>query len=73
MDPYGYVESECRWPALTDVTLDPVLEIQKLTLPIGEADLARDELFARRFSRAHLMPTFDNVATVTRERWDRLV
>ncbi|HUO08087.1 MAG TPA: FRG domain-containing protein [Phycisphaerae bacterium] len=48
---------------------DPIEAVQFL-LPLAEAEEMRLQLFRRGISKAHLMPTFDNVAIVTRGRWD---
>jgi len=45
------------------------LIVEKYTLPATEADELLRLLYRRRISKAHLMPTFDNVAMATRVLW----
>jgi hypothetical protein len=45
---------------------EPVL--RKLTLPVSQLNELRRKLFRRRISRAHLMPTFDNIAGTLLQR-----
>jgi hypothetical protein len=55
--------------------LSPVPQIclRQFTLPSSEAMPLRQRLATlERVSRAHLMPTLDNVAIATREKWDWL-
>jgi hypothetical protein len=47
----------------------PVLHI--LTLPAGQARHVQALLWKNRVSRAHLMPTFDNVASLLGKSWRR--
>jgi hypothetical protein len=46
------------------------IPMKKYTLPVSATDELRRRLFGiHRISRAHLMPTLDNVAAVTKARW----
>jgi len=48
----------------------PRLRLKKYTLPYSEAMALRQQLSkVDRISRAHLMPTLDNVAAATKEQW----
>jgi hypothetical protein len=67
-----------RWPTFQErivpASCTEVLPLQKLILPHTEARRLRQLLFEqhRSLSRAHLMPTFDNVSHVVKEHWDWL-
>lgn len=56
-----------RWPILEDDCEDVFLK--KLTLRASEAPELRRLLFAEGFSRAHLMPTFDNIKATLQAHW----
>lgn len=56
-----------RWPVLED-QCDPDF-LKKLTLPSSEAPELRRLLFAEGISRAHLMPTLDNISATLRAHW----
>ena len=64
-----------RWPSFIDCyehenDEDDAPELRKVTLPTTETRELRELLFTRRVSRAHMMPAFDNVAAVVRQRWE---
>lgn len=44
-------------------------KVHKLSLPRSEAPKLLELLYKKRISRAHLMPTFDNVGTAVRSIW----
>jgi hypothetical protein len=59
--PEGIFLSNGEWPSIEKNTSEEVLK--KLTLPSSEAPELRRLLFAEGVSRAHLMPSLDNVRT----------
>lgn len=70
----NYLASRGRWPSVLDIlehehpqSNPPCL--RKVTLPRGEVVELRRLLWRERVSRAHLMPTFDNVSWALRHRW----
>lgn len=64
-----------RWPTLEEIVSQVHLEvggpqpIRKVSLPASEADTLLDLLWAWRISRAHLMPTYDNVTNALHTKW----
>jgi FRG domain len=69
----NFLETGC-WPHFDDLIakLTPVGEpglLRKLTLPTSQAENLLKLLWAERISRAHLMPTFDNVTASLRTKW----
>lgn len=61
-----YIETG-SWPQLQ--TIVPELAIKKLTLPTTEADRLLQLLWHEGVSRAHLMPSPDNVWAALRKKW----
>lgn len=62
-----YFVRKGRWPMLEDDCEDGFLF--QLTLPSSEASELRRLLFAEGISRAHLMPTFDNIKATLQAHW----
>lgn len=70
-----------RWPTLPE-TINEVLEefparfstplLRKITLPAEEANELLRLLWVEQISLAHLMPTYDNVATSLKSQWEWL-
>jgi hypothetical protein len=64
-----------RWPALEETILGSVRGspsgpiVRKVTLVSSERDRLLQKLWAERISRAHLMPTLDNVSSALRTCW----
>ena len=63
-----------RWPTCDEVLNEAYIEgdpkpIRKLTLPIAEADKLLSLLHRERITRAHLMPTFDNITATLKVKW----
>ncbi len=63
----GYFLLNGTWPALPNTLPEGALRC--LTLPKSQAPDLRKLLWAERISRAHLMPTLDNVASTIRTAW----
>lgn len=64
---------EGKWPAMEDrifANNHCDLPFRKLTLPWSEAKELRRLLYAESISKAHLMPTYDNVRETLRKMWD---
>ncbi len=63
-----------RFPAFYDAHPEqpesPKDCLLKLVLPATEVPALRQKLYARRYSKAHLMPTLDNVASAVRCSWN---
>lgn len=66
--PFGDVEylRTGRWPAMNETTPNA---LRCLTLPKSEAPELLRLLRAEHVSRAHLMPTFDNIHSTLRAEW----
>lgn len=63
---FRFVESG-RWPCLEEVV--PPAGLRRLTLPKRESRQLLRLLWAERISKAHLMPTHDNVTHALRSVW----
>ncbi len=70
----GYVHGNGRWPSIVDLLAmthakhsQPRLRV--CHLPRSEVPRLRRMLFRERVSRAHLMPTYDNVASTLKVEW----
>ncbi|MBS0198770.1 MAG: FRG domain-containing protein [Planctomycetes bacterium] len=65
-----------RWPSLLDVLSDVAADdtvrpcLRWCVLPRSEVPRLRRLLFLERMSRAHLMPTFDNVVVTLAAEWE---
>lgn len=62
----GYYSKRC-WQGIEDVPQGNIV-LRKLTLPAIEAGTLLELLWAMRISKAHLMPTLDNVAKEANRR-----
>lgn len=59
-----------QWPRLNETVLPGTL--WKMTLPVSEALELSRLLWAERISKAHLMPTLDNVTSSLTEMWQKV-
>ncbi|MFT3881296.1 MAG: FRG domain-containing protein [Gemmatales bacterium] len=70
-----YFLKNAKWPSLPDL-LHPVSQgtksLRKITLPASESENVLKLLWRERISKAHLMPTYDNVAASSMVKWDWL-
>lgn len=68
----AYFVEHGSWPPFEE-HLEPDYDrgkpLRKLTLPVEQADDLLKILFRERISRAHLMPTYDNVVATLRTKW----
>lgn len=69
-----YLKNE-RWPTIDEVLNKKYIEgnskpIRKLTLPVAEADRLLSLLHRERITRAHLMPTLDNITATLKVKWE---
>lgn len=71
IDADGLYVATGRWPRLEEQLhcTKAVTELRKYTLPVTEAPELLRMLAAEGISRAHLMPTLDNVARTVRQNW----
>lgn len=78
--PADYFINHGRWPSLENFIPEEgkVFDgsrslLRKLTLPVTEADELLQLLWAENVSRAHLMPTYDNIveSLAVKARWER--
>jgi len=74
-DSFRWVHQHGAWPSF-EVFFDrgpsarhDVALVRQLILPVGQVTHVLDLLWAHRISRAHLMPTIDNVAQSLMRRW----
>ena len=64
-----------KWPTLEEIVSQVHLKvggpkpIRKISLPASEANALLDLLWAWRISRAHLMPTYDNITNALHTKW----
>ncbi len=63
-----YFTMKGRWPTLEDVV--PRSAFRRLTLPKTECPKLLRLLWAERISKAHLMPTLDNVKEAIDDMWE---
>jgi hypothetical protein len=62
------------WPSFEDLIAEvpeafPGLALRKLILPVREVNHLLQLLWRERISRAHLMPTYDNVTAALKVKW----
>jgi hypothetical protein len=60
-----------RWPSLEEIV--PPDGLRRMTLPKREVPTLKRLLWAERISKAHLMPTLDNVKVALRDVWKLLL
>jgi hypothetical protein len=71
----GFFMKHGIWPLFNHVQIGNIenignIGIHKLILPVSEAMNLRKTLYKKRLSKAHVMPTFDNVAKTTMQKWE---